>query len=203
VTRAELVAALRRSEPADSEVARLVDLERYVDESVREFDAEELWPWRPVEVTGAAPLTVTTLGPIDYVRDADLRPLTPRRKSELVEESRDLTEIGSAQNYYVEGSVVKTWPVSSTAITVRHYDQGGWVTGREAAGSDADTPRADVRWHDLILLLARLRAKEASEKYEAAAALWQRYQARLEQARQAELRDNWDEPDVIRTAECY
>lgn len=203
MTRGEMVAALRRSDPSSVEVSRLADLERYLDEAVREFDAEELWPWRLLEVTGAAPLTVVTLGPVSWVKDADLRPLWPRRKSELIEDRRDLTEAGNARFYYVEGNVVKTWPVSSVTITVCHFDQGGWVTGDESAASDSDTPRADTRWHDAILLLARLRCKEASEKYDAAAAIWQRYQARLEQARQAELRDNWDEPDVIRVRELY
>lgn len=200
MTRAELVAALTRS---GFDFLDTTDLNRFVDEAAREFDAEDLWPWRIVEQTGAAPLAVTTLGPIDSVRDTERRPLWPRRHSELIEERRDLTVSGNALYYYVQDSTVHTWPIAGSDITVRHYDQGGWVTGDEEAGSDADTPRADERWHDAILLLARLRAKEFNDDYDEAARLWERYQARLEQARQAELRDTVDEPDVIRVREVY
>ena len=115
----------------------------------------------------------------------------------------DFAQIGSARFYYVEQGLVHTWPVSSSAITVRHYDQGGWTTGHDDASADADLPRADERWHDAIELLARLRAVSDDRDWASADKLWERYQARLEQARQAELRDNYDEPDVIRASESY
>lgn len=200
MTRGELVAAAQRSGANHLDEG---DVQRFVDEAVREFDAEELWPWRVIEATGSAPLAVTTLGPIDSVRDSERRPIWPRRHSELVEERRDLTATGNARYYYVEAGVVHTWPISVLPITVRYHDQGGWTTGDEEAGSDADTPRADERWHDAILHLVKLRCRMEDRDQAGATMEWERYQARLEQARQAELRDNHDEPDVIRVREVY
>lgn len=200
MTRAELVAAVV-SFGADH--LATLDVTRFVNEAVREFDAEELWPWRIVEQTGAAPLVVTTLGPIDSVRDDERRVLFPRRHSELIEARVNLADGGPARFYYVQSGVVNTWPVSSGPITVRHYDQGGWVTGDETGASDGDVPRADVRWHDAILILAQLRAVTMDRDWEGATRLWERYQARLEQAKQAELRDNNDEPDVVRMSEVF
>lgn len=203
MNRLELVDALTRS---GFDFLDLVDRQRFVDEAVREFEAEELWPWRAREEVGVPPMTIARLGPIDSVRvDGTHRPLWPRRHSELVEQGVDLEGTGSPRFYYMWGGndVIDTWPVGSEQVVVHHFRTGGWTVGNESAASDTDVPMADVRWHDAILLLARLRAKEFNDDFDEAGRLWERYQARLEQARQAELRDNHDEPDVIRVREAY
>jgi hypothetical protein len=98
-----------------------------------------------------------------------------------------LTATGNALYYFVEDQQVRTYPRSTTSITVRHYARGAWTAGNEAAASGTDTPKAPLRWHDAILTLALLRVKAHDDDFDEAAQLWQRYQAQLDEVRRAEL----------------
>lgn len=205
MTRDEFVAA---AQAGGANHLATTDVQRFVDEAVRELTLEELWPWRVSETTVTAedqpPIAVSNLGPIDTVRDSERRIIYPRRHSELVEARRDFTEVGLPQFYWRSAeTAIRTWPISSVAVTVRHFSTTMWVGGADSALNGTDTPRAPLRWHDAIVHLVNVRCRMMDRDKAGAEMEWERYQARLEQARQAELRDNYDEPDVIRVREVY
>ncbi len=207
MTRAEFVSALERS---GFDFLELADKQRFVSEAVREFNHEELWPWRLVEQlqTVGTPVATNNLGPIDSVRlFASYQVLGPVRHSELIEAGVNLADVGVPRLYYVTDSTVHTYPVANESIMLRYFSRKSWTDGIggnvDEPATDADTPTAKLAYHDAILLLCRLRAKEFNDDFDEAGQLWERYQARLEQARQAELVPGWDEPDVVRVSEAY
>lgn len=205
MTRAELVAAAQAD--GANHLASST-LERFCDEAAREFTIEELWSWRITETTVQAddmpPIAVSLLGPIDSVRDSDRRVIAPRRHSELVEMRADFTEIGTPRYYWRSATnAVSTVPQSNVAVTVRHFNLSAWTLGSLEALNGTDEPRAPEQWHDAILLLVMVRCRLTDRDKDGATMLWERYQTRLEQAKQAELRDNFDEPDVQRSSEVY
>jgi hypothetical protein len=77
------------------------------------------------------------------------------------------------------------------------------VAGDETSENDSDVPRADERWHDAILALVKMKCRMEDRDRDGATMDWERYRTRLEQAVQAELKDNNDEPDVQRCDEVY
>lgn len=127
---------------------RLTDTQRgeYVNAAVTEVDGSYPWPYRLTTTTGAAPLSVSTLGEVDTVTDTvQDRMLEPATFQGLTYEFGDLAITGSPSCFYVDWSgvaqTVRVFPVSTNNLSVRHY---ALPTALSAAG---DTPAAPVRFH--------------------------------------------------------
>lgn len=204
------------------------EVARHVQGAVRELTTEELWHWRartavvPVDADGGGFHAIRHLGPVRAVYDSTGRVLEPISLDERAQGAKWMTQDGSgeARFYYVGGAdsdnvaQVTTMPGQASQITVIHYSSESWTQGADGDGDgiyaqdrnepfgDDDVPRCPPTWHDLIVLLARVRAGEESPSYELAGKAWERYQARLEQMR-TECMSGADEPQVIALNEGY
>lgn len=138
---------------------RLSDTQRgeYVNGGYHELNEEELWDWRVSTATGAAPLTVADLGPIEEVVDTaqQNRSLEWCDRRTLRETYADLTLTGSPAFFYRDGTtVVRTFPASGT-LSVRHFKVATDLSG------GSDTPIVPSRYHRLIVDYAeRLAARD-------------------------------------------
>jgi hypothetical protein len=91
---------------------------QYVNWARAELDDTELWPYRVATATGAAPLTIATLGPILSVRttvaNSSLDYIDPR---EILSISGDITAVGTAMYYTVaQPTIVTTYPASTSTL---------------------------------------------------------------------------------------
>jgi len=202
MTRAELVARLRE---AGLDFLTADQANRFINEAAAEYTSEELWPWRTQTATGTAPLVVTDLGPIDYVRVPARRvTLYPQRKSRMLEQFGSLDAASGFANYYfvedisgTSGTVVIV-PQSAEDIELSHFSRRFWTIGGRAAASDNDAPLGPVEHHELVEMLARERALRWNHEIEEADQLRGYYGVRLEEVKDKELKilGGWDEPDV-------
>ena len=206
MNRAELRARLK-----DSGLDFLSDdrANQFIDEATAELQAEELWPWRLTTVTGAAPLYINNLGPVEYVRVPSRRiALYPQRKAALLDQFGAIDSHGGPPNYYyveipdsVGGRIVPTPTTVTENIEVGHYIKKWWTNGTRTAQSDSDTPNMPAEYHELIELLARERGTRWNYETDVADGLRTYYGMRLEEMRDKEAKTlgGWDEPDLIRS----
>lgn len=94
---------------------------RWINQAYAEVYRAEAWPFRLNTATGAAPLSIPTLGKVLSVVDTANAnyPLTEMTERELT--PFDVTLTGTPVYYYRDNLQVKTWPVGGT-LSVRFYN---------------------------------------------------------------------------------
>lgn len=183
-------------------------LDEYLDEGAREVQGEELWPWRS-QITEVALGTPAYLGVVDFVQYMPTtRQLWPRRQSEITEQYGDPTLAGDPRFYLIDERVdgtcvLSSYPVATGVVYVRSFDRAGWMNPTVAQLPDDDEPAMPVRWHKVVYLAARMKAKAENGGEAEVASLIQLYERDLDKMRDQELHQQWDEPDVIRCTERY
>lgn len=140
--------------------------DRYINQAYGELCEMERWPFLEKTTTGAAPLTISDLGAVASVLDADRNAkLNYIDRRTLFDIYKDLSTTGEPRWYYIEdGKTLKTYPVGGT-LNVRY-----WIVPAELSG-DTDAPVVPTRFHNLIVDLAVRRAYIDSDNFEAAQAL--------------------------------
>lgn len=186
-----------KAELADRGFSQLTDTRRgtMVNLGRAELDGLFLWPYREKTASGAAPLTVSDLGPIASVQASTQNsvPLWRAGFGFLVDAYGDLTISGTAQWYYVSWTsgtpVVSVFPVSTASIAVRYWRVTPDLTGTQ-------TPLAPSEWHGLYVDLAVKRAHLDQREYAEAAQLQQQIDNQVGQMLAALPPGQQDGPDA-------
>jgi hypothetical protein len=184
----------------------LVDasIDRELGLAAQEVTLMEAWPWRLTSQSGASPLTVTRLGPINAVLDdeADV-PLTPSRRSDAEESGSDLAARNPAGIYLVAAGVVTAYP-AGRQITVRHFERRYWTTSTTTTPSGtSDVPLAPEEFHEVIVLLGAARLASGQGFREQSATDRAEGLGLLEALRDTHLRLDGDEPDTVGASEGW
>lgn len=143
---------------------------QFINDAMHELDDLYTWPYRETSSTGAAPLSITTLGIIQQVINSTRNaPLEPRSYQWLIREFGDLSTSGQASYYYVSwtsgGPKVVTYPTNSDTLAVLH-----WKIATDLSAG-ADLPLSPTRYHTIIVDIAVRMALVDADNYSAAAAL--------------------------------
>lgn len=149
--------------------------ERWLNQAYREIANLQSWPFLVTTTTGTAgagEVSLPDVRKVLYVL-ADGRTLSHVRIEDLTDGSFDLTRTGTPIYWYLEGSVLKTWPAGGT-VTVRYSKRLPPLSG-------TSEPVFDEEYHDLIVDGAMLRAYKDTDNFEAYASLRQVYDASLAQ----------------------
>jgi hypothetical protein len=93
----------------------------WINQAYDELCEEELWPFLLTTASGAAPLTVADIRTIMSVVDTvSSRVFAPVDEDELTDDFLPLTTAGTPSFYYVDDTIVRTYPVGGT-LTVRYW----------------------------------------------------------------------------------
>lgn len=173
--------------------AGLARAKRYLNAAYkRDIVKHANWPFRETTSTGSAPLTVgATLGPVasvfDTTRNVKLHPVDRRT---LNASYSDLSIAGSAQWYYLQAGVIKTYPVGGT-LTVVH-----WQVPVDLS-ANGDTPIVPADYHELIVIGALRRAHMDAQNFDAAQAYKTELLEGLQTMESELLQDQYDESELV------
>lgn len=151
--------------------------DRWLNQAYREICNLHVWPFLVTEVTGTAgagQVSIPDLRKLLLVADSSVG-TTPgfilQRSSyeDLAQDGEDLSQTGSPALYWMQGTIVRAWPVGGT-IYVRYAKRVDEISGTQ-------TPLFDEEYHDLIVDRAMIKAYKDSDNFEAAAALRQEFDA--------------------------
>jgi hypothetical protein len=200
VTRGELILKLKgdgHDYLSDAKAGQMVD------QAVKDLTEAHPWPYRLVTVDQAASGDlINGLGSVESV-SINNSPIEDLGSYTLAQERYgDLTTSGEPRGFWVEGERVFFFPTTGP-VKVRHFSFRGWTTGGLAPADDNDTPLAPERFHDAISLRAHELAFSDVDENENAASENVRYQARVEQMREALIRDRVAGPMRIRQTRAW
>lgn len=149
----------------------------FVNDAHREFHEMFDWPWLNVEASGAAPLTLTDFGRVEYVvDDATKDELSWIDKNRLVKEvSTDLTVTGTPSYWYRLGvDAIGVYPASTTTLNVSYWQEVADLV----AGTDETLNPA--RYCPIVLDLAYAKAMgDKQDENDIAGKLQERVERRI------------------------
>ena len=154
----------------------IVRAKRWINQAYEKVCSEELWPFRLATATGAAPLTIADVDKILSVIN------TANASMELIEATEreltiaNLSTTGVPYVYWLDGTIVKTWPVGGT-LSVRYFK----VPAEFSA--DGDVMLVPDRFADVIIDDAVRRAAKDRQYQEGVALAAQEYADGLEMMR--------------------
>lgn len=150
-------------------------VDRWINQAYKELCTQAPWPFLETTSTGAAPLTVSDLGAIQTVFDSNGRKLHPMQYDTLVKlANTSLSLNGLASYYYItSGTIVNTFPVATTSITVRYYKV---PVDLSSAG---DLPLVPDEYRDIIATGALRRCAIDNQAWQAAAGYRQEWDSRV------------------------
>lgn len=166
---------------------------RWLNEAYLELCELADWPFLEGDITGAAPLTITDLRQVLSVTDATNKAqLWGADRRTLLDNYSDLTLTGTPTQFYLEGSILKVYPASTTVtLSVRYL-------GIPVALSGAtDKPVVPNQYQYLIIDGAVLRAMKDSDNFSGAKALQEHYDMGVGRMAQTYLARNLHNPDYI------
>lgn len=136
-------------------------LGQYINVAYHELCDLEDWPFLATDTSGASPLTISDIRNVLSVHDsAGNGNLVARDRRDLVESYRDLTTAGTPRFFYLDGSVLRTYPVGGT-LAVRYIKVPADLTG-------TDTPLVPARFHYVIVDIAARRAYVDADAFDKA-----------------------------------
>lgn len=167
---------------------------QFLNDAYHSLCEMEAWPFLETTASGSAPLTVSDLRAVLYVLDTsnDLQ-LAPGDARDLSYNDPDFaTTTGSPNSYWIDGSAVKVYPVSTVTLSVRYLKVPADLS------ADGDTPVVPTRYHQLIVDLAQVKVLGRDrDNPELVAGLRQEVDRDLAQMRDTLLDRNYDSPDYI------
>lgn len=103
------------------DAAGIARTDRWLNQAHQAIVLKELWPFRLTTTSGAAPLTITNVGKVLSVTDAEntcwvLEEMTERELTPF-----RLDAAGFPWYYYRDNLAIRVWPESAREISVRHY----------------------------------------------------------------------------------
>lgn len=131
-----------------------------LDDAALQVSAEHQWAERLVVASSVAEATINDAVGFERVLSVTHSPtgapLIERQRRDLVNEGRDLGQVGDPIYwYYASSGQIETWPRRySSTITAEYVTNSAWVAGGAAAGGDTDTPIVPKLGCRLIVLKA-------------------------------------------------
>lgn len=167
-------------------------LNRWLNRAYTRLCDRHAWPFLETTTTGAAPLTISDLRAVLSVIDTDNdSPLVYEDRRTIREDDPTLAATGKPENWYLNGSAVTTYPVSTVGLSVLY------IKSPAELSSDSDSPVLPSRYHMLLVDMACADAYKDSDNLEA----WQMLRGDVEeQIREMEnslLVVNYDNPVSI------
>ena len=146
---------------------------RWLNESYLELCERADWPFLEADISGVSPLTITDLRQVLSVYDNTQQIVIPGEdRRTLRDRHNDLTITGTATRWYLEGTIMKLYPVDSAASLRVRY-----VAIPAALSVDGDKPVIPNAYQHLIVDGAVLRGMKDSDNYADIASLRQSYEA--------------------------
>ncbi len=160
----------------------------------QELNDAALWPWDETTTTQTAPWSPTDLKAVLGVLDTTNRQqLDSIDRRTLVDSFGDTTTTGTAMWYYLEGDVLKVYPVSTNSLSIRYLKRFA------ALSADVDTPPWPAFLDDVWVDLAVLRAMKDDDSFDGQGyqSLKQIVDDRLDRVRMTVLSRTLDRPASI------
>lgn len=145
---------------------------RWLNEAYKELCDLADWPFTAATTTQAPPYTFTNLKNIETVYDTvtDLT-LYGATRQNLTWWFGDLTQTGNAQYWYLDGEVLRVYPVSTNSLSIRYQSVPADLT------LDANEPVVPDRFRYLIVDGAVIKGYKDTHNFEHLAALRNEYMA--------------------------
>ena len=178
-------------------------LGRYVNQEYYEICAADRWPFLYTTETGAPPKTTTaTIHAVDSVIDTtNKKRLQYLSRSNLLDIDTDLTTTGNPVYWYIseattDTTIVNVYPANTgVSLSINFYKQPTILSGTNAH-------ILPIRFENLIVDGACIRAYKDSDDFDSAAALQQFYDQDLMAMRQEFIR-NWDNTEYVVNTQTY
>jgi hypothetical protein len=171
---------------------------RWINEGyTRDICDRQPWPFLEMTATGAAPLSVDdvrdVLSVVDFTNGSVLT-ATDRRDLTAIDPKN--TGTGTPWSYVLDGlDTFSTYPTSTTSLSVRY------IGTPPLLANDADEPLVPVRFQNLIVDAAVIRALRDSDNWDAAAAAKQAFKEDLAEMEDAYFSRSFDPQFVLQTSE--
>ena len=171
---------------------------RWLNESYLELCELADWPFLEADITGVAPLTITDLRQVLSVRDSTNRQqLWGDDRRTMLDRFEDLTITGTPTQFYLEGTILKVYPVQAVTLQVRY------LAIPVALSGDTDEPVIPNQHQYLIIDGAVIRAMKDSDNFNGVAVLRAEYDVGVGRMMQTYLNRNLHNPDYIVRAPDY
>lgn len=150
------------------------------------------WPFLETTATGASPLTIADVRQVMSVADStNDAPLFPLDRRNVVMADPTLNDTGAPTNWYLEDTVLKTWPTTSVSLSVRYLK----VPADMSSGSDE--PLIPNRYRLLIVDGAMLEAYKDADAFDADGALREDYEQALRRMADTLMGRNYFAPKLL------
>jgi len=172
-------------------------VKRWLNYAQREIADYAPWPFLEANKESTAPITFTDLGHVLSVTDlAHDEQLTYADRRELIGYDPNLSAVGAAERWYMEGEgTLKVYPADTSSKFLVRYVKV--VTDLSAA---SDTPIIPTNYQELIVEGAVIRAYRNRDNYDAAKLVREEWRLGMELMNKALVKRNMDvERKVLRT----
>lgn len=137
-------------------------LNRWLNRAQQRICDRHNWPFLETTTTGAAPLTISDVRTILSVTDTDSDATLLHEDARSIKEyDPTLAATGTPLYYYLNGSAVTTYPVSTNGLSVTY------IKAPADMSSDSDSPVLPSRYHLLLVDFAACEAYKDSDNLEA------------------------------------
>jgi hypothetical protein len=175
--------------------------ELIVQGAMEEVVHAHLWPFRETTDSFVDGDEVVGLGRIQQVYDTEGELLPISRDKVIARWGIDYE--GEPMNYYVErGETMRLAPIGSGSYFVTHFSRCCWIDAEGnrhiEATANSNVPVVPSEFLDVVLLVARRKAKEDVDNEEAVAALEGRIASRMDDMRATLIHQVVDEPMYVR-----
>lgn len=163
-------------------------LDRWINLTYQDINDRYPWPFLETTTSGAAPLTISDFGhALSVVNTTVEESLDWEDLRTLRERDPSLSETGTPEVWYLDGSQLKVWPASTTdTISVRY------VKVPVDLSADGDEPLLPERFHYLLVEGACQRAYRRANEQEPAADCAQEVEVGVNKMVNALLVPNYD-----------
>lgn len=167
---------------------------RWVNKRYRRVNASQPWTFLETTASGAPPLTISDLRAVLSVVDTIAEePIYFEDVRTILENDPNLETTGSAAYWYIEGSTIAVWPVSTDAISVRYLN-------RPADLTTGQSPVWPSEYHYILVEGAVADAYRNTDNFEAAGTIEQEIANDVASMGEDLLVTNYDTPrDMLMT----
>lgn len=157
------------------------------------------WPFTEATITGPAPLTISDVRQILSVSDTTNQcVLVGVDRRDIVDVDPAMTSTGSPESWYLEDSVLKVYPASTTAsLAVRYAKVPAELV------NDTDVPIIPSRFQDLIIDGACIRGYKDSDELATAQTLQGFYDRGVNEMLNSLSYRNDSNPEMIRSTNVF
>lgn len=167
-------------------------VDTWINRSYQRINDREAWQFLEATATGAAPLTIASvravLSVIDTVTE---RVLEYDDERTIRERDPSLSRTANPDSWYLDGTQIKVFPLSTNNLNVRHLAFPATLT------LDADTPIWPARYHYILVDAAVAQGYKDSDNMETFAIAQEDVNQQVFEMATALLIPNFDTPASI------